>query len=263
MHKGFEFHARMLHFAPPYVISSQTGSAYAQACRHCTPHFTFREFAVNRSSFLRRLSQLTIGAALAALANSAIALPEAQFQSAFKEFLQASAGDSHAIENTAEAFVAFSKSEPSNPVLLAYAGSATSLKATTTILPWKKMGFAEDGLAQLDKALAMLAPAHDGPVQNGTPGVLEVKYVAASTFLAVPGFMHRQERGAKLLGEVLASPLLASAPLNFRGVVWLKAAREAIKAQNTSEAKRYLGLIMQQQTPQAEEAQALLKGLPS
>lgn len=142
-------------------------------------------------------------------------------------------------------------------------GAATAMKAGTAWLPWKKMGFAEDGLAQLDKALALLTPAHNAPVQNGTPGVLEVKFVAANTFLAVPGFMHRQERGTKLLGEVLSSPLLANAPLGFRGTVWLKAAQEATKTKNTTEARRCLDLILQHQAPQAAQAQALLKGLTS
>lgn len=218
---------------------------------------------MNRFPFLRQVSQWTVSAALVALATSAIAIPEPQFQSAFKEFLQASGGDSAAIDRAAEAFSGLLNIEPINPVLLAYSGAATAMKAGTTMLPWKKMGFAEDGLAQLDKALALLTPAHNAPVQNDTPGVLEVKYVAANTFLAVPGFMHRQERGTKLLGEVLASPLLANAPLGFRGAVWLKASKEASKAKNTLEAKRYLSLIVQQQAPQAEQARALLKGLSS
>ncbi|MFZ2306972.1 MAG: hypothetical protein WAW73_18895 [Rhodoferax sp.] len=212
---------------------------------------------------LRRIRQLAVCTALVGLTSAAVAVPEAQFNSAFQQFLQASAGDSAAIEHAAEAFSGLVKSEPTNPVLLAYAGAATAMKATTTWLPWKKMGFAEDGLAQLDKALSLLNTAHEAPVQNGTPGVLEVKFVAANTFLAVPGFMHRQERGAKLLGEVLSSPLLANAPLAFKGTVWLKAAKEASKAQNPSEAKRYLDLIVQQQAPQAAQAQALLKGLAS
>jgi len=218
---------------------------------------------MNQTAVIRRISQWAVATTLVALTSAALAVPEAQFQSAFKQFLQASAGDSAAIEHAAEAFSGLLKSEPANPVLLAYAGAATALKATTTWLPWKKMGYAEDGLSQLDKALNMLNPAHDAPVQNGTPGVLEVKYVAANTFLAVPGFMHRADRGNKLLGEVLASPLLATAPLGFRGTVWLKAANEATKANNPTEAKRYLDLIVQSQAPQAAQAQALLKGLSS
>jgi len=216
---------------------------------------------VNRSPLSCRVSQLAASVFLVGLASTAMAVPEPQFQSAFQEFVQASAGDSSAIGRAAEVFSGLARSEPANPVLLAYAGAATAMKAGTTWLPWKKMGFAEDGLAQLDKALALLTPAHDATVQNGTPGVLEVKFVAANTFLAVPGFMHRQERGTKLLGEVLSSPLLANAPLGFRGTVWLKAAQEASKARNTTEAKRYLDLIVQHQAPQATQAQALLKGL--
>jgi len=216
------------------------------------------------SPLVRRASRWALGAALiAGLAGTALAIPEPQFQSAFQQFLQAGAGDTSAIDHAAEAFSGLLKSEPTNPVLLAYAGASTAMKATTTWLPWKKLGYAEDGLAQLDKALTLLTSAHDAPVQNGTPGVLEVKFVAANTFLAVPGFMHRQERGAKLLGEVVASPLLANTPLGFKGSVWLKAANEATKAQNPAQAKHFLDLIVQQQAPQAVQAQALLKGLTS
>ena len=218
---------------------------------------------MNPSTLLRGVCQWAVSALLVAVAASASAIPAPQFQSAFQEFSQASAGDKSAIEPAAEAFSALLKSDPTNPVLLAYTGAATAMKARTTWLPWKKMGFAEDGLAQIDKALALLTPAHAAAVQNGTPSVLTVKFVAANTFLAVPGFMHRQERGTKLLSEVLTSPLLARAPLGFRGAVWLKAAQEASTVQNALDAKRYLTLIVQQRAPQAEQAQALLKGLPS
>lgn len=216
---------------------------------------------MKHTTFFRRIRQIAVAASLIGLGAAALAVPEAQFQSAFNQFLQASAGDSAALDNAAEAFSGLLKGEPANPVLLAYAGATTAMKAGATMLPWKKMSYAEDGLAQLDKALAMLTPAHEAPVHNGTPGVLEVKYVAANTFLAVPGFMHRHERGNKLLGEVLESPLLATAPLGFKGTVWLKAATEASKANDAVQAKRYLDLIVQQQAPQAEQARTLLKGM--
>lgn len=212
---------------------------------------------------LRHIGQIAVAASLIGLGAAAIAVPDAQFQTAFKQFIQASAGDTAAIDQAAEAFSGLLKNEPANPVLLAYTGSATAMKAATTMLPWKKMTYAEDGLSQLDKALAMLNPAHDASVQNGTPGVLEVKFVAANTFLAVPGFMNRHDRGSKLLADVLANPLLATAPLGFKGTVWLKAATEATKANNPVEAKRYLDMIVDQQAPQAAKAQALLKGMAS
>jgi hypothetical protein len=202
-------------------------------------------------------------ALLLAASGAAPAATDAQFQGAFTEFQQASAGDGAAIGRAAEAFGALAKAEPANPVLLAYAGASTTMKARGTFLPWRKMSYAEDGLAQLDKALAQLTPAHDAPLQRGTPGSLEVRFVAASTFLAVPGFMNRGARGEKLLHEVLASPLFAAAPLAFRGSVWMKAAERAAADRQPDEARRWYGEVVRAQAPQSAQAQLRLQALKS
>ena len=208
----------------------------------------------------RRL--LAVSAALL-LAMPLYAMPDEQFLPAFEQFMQASQGDEHAIEPAASAFAALLKVEPANPVLMAYAGASTSLKATTTWLPWKKMGYAEDGMAQLDKALALLTPAHNAPLQRGVAPALEVRLVAANTFLAVPGFMNKGARGAKLLNEVLASPLLATAPLEFRAAVWLAGAKQAVKDKRLDDARHYLNEVIQANAPQADAARAQLKALAS
>lgn len=189
---------------------------------------------------------------------TAQAAPEASFQPAYQAFLQGGAGDKAAVDRAATAFTDLSAAEPGNPVLMAYAGAATAMKAGTTMLPWKKMGYAEDGLAMIDKALGLLAPAHDAPLQHGTPGTLEARFIAASTFLAVPDFMNRNARGTALLGEVLQSPLFASSPLPFRGTVWMRAAALAQKQQRGGDAKRWLGEVVQHGAPQADQARAQL-----
>lgn len=186
------------------------------------------------------------------------AISESQFQPAFATFSKAAEGDTSAIDPAATAFDTLRKAEASNPVLLAYSGAATSMRANTTWLPWKKMSFAEDGLAQLDKALGLLNASHDAPLQQGVPAVLDVKFVAANTFLAVPGFMNRHDRGSRLLADVVNHPLLATSPLPFRGAVWLAAARQAQANKQPADTKRYVELIVQQHAPQAEQAQALL-----
>jgi hypothetical protein len=179
--------------------------------------------AKNLSSQIAR--RLATAAAVLALTSSAWALPEAQFLPAYDQFMQATQGHESAIDKSADAFAALLKAEPGNPVLMAYTGAATSLRATTTMLPWKKMGYAEDGLALLDKALALLTPTHDAPLQHAVPAALEVRFVAANTFLAVPGFMNRSARGTKLLNEVLASPLFAQASPYFQKTVRQRAAQ--------------------------------------
>ena len=213
---------------------------------------------------LSRLSRhlLALGAT-ALLVGAVHATPDAQFDPAFAQFQQASKGSESAIEKSAEAFVALLKSEPTNPVLMAYAGASTSMKATTTMLPWKKMSYAEDGMAMLDKALALLTPAHDAVLQHNLPASLEVKFVASNTFLAVPGFMNRGARGAKLLSEVLASPLFATSPVAFRGDVWLFSAQQALKDKRKDDARKFLDEVIKAKAPQAEVARAQMKALAS
>lgn len=198
-----------------------------------------------------------------ALSGNAWAISEAQFQPAFAQFIQATHGNEAAIEKSAEAFVALLAQEPLNPVLMAYAGAATTMKALTTMLPWKKMRYSEDGLAMLDKALAMLTATHNAPLQREVPAALEVRFVACNTFLAVPGFMNRGARGVKLLNDVLSNPLLASAPLSFRGDVWMKAAEEAAKDKRPAEARKYLDEVIKANAPQAPAARAQLQALAS
>jgi hypothetical protein len=205
---------------------------------------------------------LALAAALA-LGGNAFAVPEAQFQPAFEQFMRATSGDESATAKAADAFTALLKLEPSNPVLMAYAGAATSMKAITTWLPWKKMSYADDGMAMLDKALSLLSPTHDAVLQNNMPAVLEVRFVASNTFLAVPGFMNRGTRGAKLLNDVLVSPLFASSPLSFRADVWLAASRLAVKEKRVDDARKYLNNVIQANAPQAEAARAQLKALAS
>lgn len=170
---------------------------------------------------------LSLATALALLHGPAQALSEAEFQEAAQQFSQATQGHTELIEPSAERFTALSRAEPTHPLLRAYAGAATSLRATTTLLPWKKMGYAEDGLAQIDKGLALLGKVHEQQRLRGTPVSLETRFVAASTFLGLPGMFNRGPRGSQLLQEVLNDPLFASSPAGFQAAVRARAAKQA------------------------------------
>jgi hypothetical protein len=183
------------------------------------------------------------------------------FDAAFQQFQRANGGDKAAIEPAAESFGLLSAGAPQDPVLRAYLGAATALRATATLLPWRKMSFAEEGLAQIDKALAQLQPAHDQPAYRGVPASLETRFVAASTFLRLPSMFNRRDRGARLLDDLLAHPLLAQAPLAFRANVWLGAARQARSEQRHDAARALLQQVAGSGTPQAATAQALLKDM--
>ena len=187
----------------------------------------------------------------------------ASFEAAFVEFQRANSGIDAAIDAAAERFAVLSAAAPGDPVLLAYSGAATAMRARAAYMPWNKLSLAEDGLAQIDKALALLTPAHDGALYHGTPASLETRFTAANLFLALPARFNRHARGAKLLDDVLAKPLLASAPLAFRGAVWLRAGSEAIADKRPDDARRLLQQVLSSGAPQATNAQAKLKELAS
>jgi hypothetical protein len=187
----------------------------------------------------------------------------ASFEAAFSEFQRANSGVDAAVDAAAERFAMLSAAAPGDPVLLAYSGAATAMRARAAFMPWNKLSLAEEGLAQIDKALLLLTPAHDAALYHGTPASLETRFTAANTFLAMPGMFNRHARGTRLLDDVLASPLLARAPLPFRGAVWLRAASEANAAKRPADARRFLEQVLSSGAPQAEKAQARLKELAS
>ncbi len=188
-------------------------------------------------TFLPTLAGLllaVVGAVVSTVAEAA--LPEAAFASAQSQFSRAAAGDTAAIEPAAKAFQALLKAEPAHPLLLAYGGASTALRSATVLAPMDKLALAEDGLAQLDRALTLLTPAHEQMLERGVPVALEVRFVAANTFLAMPPSMNRGARGSRLLNEVLASPQLASAPPGFRDAVRRRAAALATAASSSRPA---------------------------
>jgi hypothetical protein len=221
----------------------------------------------NRRAVLRVAAIAVVSAAgatwMALAARPACAADAAGFEAAFASFQRGAAGDDGAIDSAVKQFTSLTEADPSDPVLLAYSGAATALQARSAVLPWKKLAYADDGLARLDKALSLLQPAHDAPLHRNTPASLETRFVAANTFLGMPSMFNRQARGRRLLDEVLQSPLLAASPLPFRGTVWLRAGVAAAADNRPADARRWFEQVVSSGAPQADAAQAKLKELAS
>ncbi|MFZ6778999.1 hypothetical protein ACO0LD_19405 [Undibacterium sp. Ji83W] len=214
-----------------------------------------------RAFHLTTSKKILLASSLALLVSSqAMAFSEPEFKTAFQQFTQSGKGSEEA---AASAFNELLKQDPASPLIMAYAGASTGRLAVTTMFPWKKMSYAEDGMAMLEKALQLAAANENAQAHGSTPVILEVKYVAASTFLAVPAFMNRGPRGVKLLNEVLEHKQFDKAEPGFRGSVLMRAASLANEQKRPEDAKRYLNEVVKQNAPQAEAAKAMLKGIPS
>lgn len=176
---------------------------------------------------LAAVKLLALGAAFALPAASpgfitaAYAAPAADgsFDAALREFDAARADEKH-LDSAIAALRGLPADPQRRPLAAACLGSALALQGKAAWMPWNKMKFTEQGLDQLDAALALLKPEHGAVLVRGVPVALQTRLVAAATFVAVPdGLFHRRADGRKLLAALRADPLLAGAPAAFRAEV--------------------------------------------
>lgn len=219
-----------------------------------------RHFILN-SRARRGIAAVVLTTIALTLAPPGMAYTEAEYEDASTALRAVYAGDNAAIPVAVEKFKALSQAESADPLVMVNVGAATSLHSRTTILPWKKISYAEDGMAIQDKALALLTPAHDVRLYNGTPVSLHVRLVAASTFLSVPRFFNREAQGGKILNGIMDSPLFEKASLQFKGATWIRAARWAVDEKRPVDAKKYLLIVIEKNAPQADEATAQLAAI--
>ena len=207
------------------------------------------------------LLALCAALAIVLLPLPARAADAAAWQRAAASFAAATGGKADAVQTAAAQWRALSDADPGDAVARAYAGAATTMLATTTMLPWRKLEHVDDGLALLDKALAQAAAAPDAIATSGVACSVEVRFVAANTFLALPAMFNRGPRGAKLLDEVAHSPRLGATPPRFQAAVWLRAGEQALAEQRRDDARRWFERAAATDAPQAAAAAARLKAL--
>jgi hypothetical protein len=154
---------------------------------------------------------------------------EGGFEAALREF-DAARADEKRVDAAIAALRGLPADPQRQPLQAACLGSALTLQGKAAWMPWSKMKYTEQGLDQLDAALAMLKPEHATVAVRGVPVSLQTRLVAAATFVAVPdGLFHRRADGRKQLAALRADPLLAAAPAAFRAEV---AAAEASLAES-------------------------------
>lgn len=173
---------------------------------------------------------------------------------------RARGGDAAAAARAADLFHELSQQEPANPIYVVYEGSSNALRGGAASAPWEKMKLTEHGLDLLDRALAMLAPGDGRPDLGATPIGLEVRLVAASTFLALPELFHRFEDGKAVVEAAVGSPSFERAPPPLRAQLQLLAATIARREGRRPDEARALhaAVAALPQGPAADKARARL-----
>ncbi|WP_444896589.1 hypothetical protein [Microbulbifer sp. SSSA005] len=141
---------------------------------------------------------------------SSLAAQDAQIEDLYQK---AAAQGGAAIEESYEAFKALQKDNPSDPIALFYLGASETLMAKESWLPWRKVSYAENGIARMDKALTIIEEMDNpGRSSQGMPQDLLLKGIAATTFTKVPKFFNSFDRGFELYYELMGDPRIGYMP---------------------------------------------------
>ncbi|MFZ6773478.1 hypothetical protein ACO0LB_12255 [Undibacterium sp. SXout7W] len=161
--------------------------------------------------------------------------------------------------------------DPGNALLMSYTGAATAKAAQYRGTHQEKMQLVNNGMSLLDQALQAVDTGKGDRMGGNTadtgviamhgkvPVRLEVRFVAANTFLALPPSLHQHARGGELLETILNDTGFAQAGINFQGAVWMQAAVLAVQQHRDGDARHWLNQILEQKAPQTDKATAMLQ----
>jgi tetratricopeptide (TPR) repeat protein len=197
---------------------------------------------------MRPIPQLAL-ALLVACATTSLALTPAAVQNAGHstspgqslnharaEYFRDLQGDSAAGRQATKDFQSLLAAHPHNPVLMAYSGSLTLLKAAHTWAFWNKQSLAQQGLAEMDKAVA------------ADPGNLEARFIRGASCWHLPFFFHRRQQAERDLTFVAVRakqavqhgqlpPQLGAAALDYYGKILTRLNQPAKAQQAFREAR--------------------------
>ena len=159
----------------------------------------------------------------------AFAAPDSDpaYQLAMLEFTRAGNGDSSAVQSALDKFVRLKEKYPGDALILARAGSLVTMQARDAWMPWNKMRFAEQGLDQLDQALAAVEKQGQATTGDGISYTQQVDLVAAITFSQLPKFFNRHGQAERLFRKLVNTQEKLTTPAAFQAQVWLSYGRLA------------------------------------
>ncbi|WED25307.1 hypothetical protein L3V77_09490 [Vibrio sp. DW001] len=178
------------------------------------------------------------------------------------QYNQAAQGDEAKVEVVYEQLQSDLKRNGADALSLVYLGSTQTLMGRDAFMPWNKMKHTEQGLATIAKGLDLLAndttSFEKQPIRQGLPESILSRAVAASTFTLLPDMFNHFERGYDLYLDLLAEERFTAQPFATTSWIYFYAVKAAIRAEDTSQAERWLEEMNQRDSnnPMTLQAQA-------
>ena len=173
----------------------------------------------------------------------------ARFQRAAQLFEQARAGSTAAVGPAQDAFKDLLQTDSSNPLFVAYYGSTFAMRARDGGAPWQKIKWVNEGINNIDHALALLGPQYDAKTMRGVPISLETRLVAIATYIPLPSLFNRMGVARRQLSQAMGSPSFASASNELRGRFYYEDALIAHSDGDTEHERRALREVVRAAPP--------------
>lgn len=134
-------------------------------------------------------------------------------------FLRAVDGDKRAVRDATVRFRTLSRAHPQEAVFIAYLGACTTLQGRDGTNNIERRRLTENGLREIDRAVALAAGTERDPVRY-----LDTLLVAVNSYIHVPSFFNRNDDGRRLVQEILAHPGFEQMAAAFRAAAYMAAA---------------------------------------
>ncbi|MDX9742112.1 MAG: hypothetical protein RBT81_13195 [Gammaproteobacteria bacterium] len=155
-----------------------------------------------------------------------------EFAEAREVFLRAVDGDRRAVRDATLRFRTLSAAHPQEAVFIAYLGACTTLQGRDGTNNIERRRLTEEGLREIDRALALAVGAEQDPVRY-----LDAALVAANSYIHVPSFFNRYDDARRLVREILAHPGFERMADAYRAAAYMAA---ALLAQGDRDEEAYV-----------------------
>ncbi len=164
----------------------------------------------------------------------------ASLSAARTKFLQGVDGDQHAVRDATRQFKKLSHLNLREPVLMAYLGACETLKGRDAANNLNKRRLTTDGINQVDRALKLLDDTTDYPPDRR----LDTQLVAANSFIHIPAFFNRYQKGRLLIEQILADSNFDLMAAGFRAATYMAAALVAQGDNDETAYRKFIELTL-------------------
>lgn len=155
-------------------------------------------------------------------------------------FLQGVDGDKRAVRDATHRFRSLTLSYPKEPVFLAYLGSCKTLQGRDIPNNIEKKRVTEEGLADIDRALEQISVYKN----INSARYLDTLLVTANSFIHIPAFFNRYDKGKHFLQQILHHPDFDEMAAGFKAAAYMAEALVAQGEGNVVEYRKYLDLTV-------------------